>query len=78
MRKMNKDKEKCLESAIGIILSIVPTLTKLEWERISAIIDHQYTSKAAKVQLDGNDIETMKHNFETEVLGKPFIQSRPE
>ncbi|WP_432719123.1 hypothetical protein [Pectinatus frisingensis] len=66
---MEKEKAKRLENAIDSILTILPTLTELEWKRIVSVIDHLYSLKAAKVQLDGSDINLLKRNFDTEFFG---------
>ncbi|WP_196598592.1 hypothetical protein [Pectinatus frisingensis] len=67
---MEKEKAKRLENAIDTVLTILPTLTEFEWKKIVSVIDHTYSSKAAKVRLDGSDINLLKRNFDTEFFGK--------
>lgn len=75
---MNK---KHLQNAIEQIVPIAQTLTHSEWTRISSIIGSFYTKKAAKVQLDGNDVIFLEENLRHEILGEPYCakpQQQPE
>lgn len=67
------------EDAIKNLIPIIKTLDQLSWHRIVAIIDHAYSSKAAKVQLDSSDLEKLKRHLYIEIIGDPhFSQSRSE
>jgi len=54
---MTSDDEKRIEAAANAILTAVQTLSQYEWDRMVGQINRIYTSKAAKVMLDGSDIE---------------------
>lgn len=63
-----KEKSDRLEAAITGIIPIVTTLSYSEWSRIIRLVDHFYNSKAAKVQLDGSDLEKLKENLISEFI----------
>ncbi len=70
-----------LEQAINTILPVVATLTDMEWARISGIIKHAYSTKAAKTMLDGSDMENLNISLRHELLDEPysaFIQKQSE
>lgn len=70
------EREKRLQTAVVAILPIVQTLSKMEWIRLSGLIGMAYTSKAAKVTLDGSDVETLHRSIQSEMLGVPFTALR--
>lgn len=70
----DKQTESQLRDAIEKILPIVQTLTSSQWSRIVSIINSRYVSKAAKVQLDGNDIELLNRTLKFEILGEQTIK----
>lgn len=72
---MEERKER-LQTAVDAILPIVQTLDKMEWSRLSGLIDMAYTSKAAKVRLDGSDVKTLHRSIQSELLGVPFMALR--
>ena len=61
-----------LQAAADAILPIAETLSHSEWIRLSGLIDRAYTSKAAKVTLDGSDVKTLHHSIQNEMLGVPL------
>lgn len=63
-----KERSDRLEAAISGIIPIVATLSCAEWSRIVRLVDHFYSSKAAKVQLDGSDLEKLKENLISEFI----------
>jgi hypothetical protein len=67
MRKEKMDKDIQRE-AIEKILPIVQSLKSYEWSRLVSIINSHYTSKAAKLTLDGNDINFLEKNLKRELL----------
>lgn len=73
------DKKQRLEAAIVALLPVVATLSAAEWSRICQQIQMSYTTKAAKCQLDGEDLETLERSLRHEMLGedlfKPLRQS---
>ncbi len=69
---MDKPKKERLAKAVNAILPIVAELTESEWCRIKGLVDFAYTSKAAKVTLDGPDMEALKRRLHTEILGESF------
>ena len=73
-------RQERLEKAIKAILPIVAELNATDWGRISALIDLRYSSKAAKVELDGSDLNLLEANLRSEILGELRIiaQSQSE
>lgn len=67
-----EERKKRLQTAVDAILPIVQTLGKMEWVRLSGLIDMAYTSKAAKVTLDGSDVKTLHRSIQSELLGVLF------
>jgi hypothetical protein len=61
-----------LQTAVDAILPIVETLSHSEWIRLSGLINRAYTSKAAKVTLDGSDVKTLHRSIQSELLGVPL------
>ena len=61
-----------IEQAINTILPVVATLTDMEWARISEIIKHAYSMKAAKTMLDGSDMENLNISLRHELLDEPY------
>ena len=75
------EREKRLQTAVDAILPIVQTLSKMEWIRLSGLIGMAYTSKAAKVTLDGSDVKTLHRSIQNELLGvlfKELLQDEKE
>lgn len=64
---MNEKKEN-MKNAIEAILPIVSNLSSSQWERLCSLISMYYTQKAAKIMLDGNDVEKLKKMLEKELL----------
>ena len=63
------ERKKRLKTAVDAILPIAETLSHSEWIRLSGLIDRAYTSKAAKVTLDGSDMEKLHRSIRCELLG---------
>lgn len=61
-----------LQTAVEIILPMVQTLTWSEWGRLSGLIEQAYTSKAAKVMLDGSDVKILHRSIKVELLGESY------
>ncbi len=53
-----------MAKAMKTIAPIVGLLTQTEWEIISNFINSHYEKKAAKVQLDGEEIKQLAESFE--------------
>ena len=69
---------KHLEQAIEQLLPIVARLSASEWKHIVSVIDHAYSIKAAKVTLDGTDMEKLNSSLRCEILGEPFITAQKQ
>lgn len=69
---MDKQPEVKLCEAIEKILPVVSTLKSYEWTRIVSIVNYHYSSKAAKVMLDGNDMGYLEKHLRNEILGEPY------
>ena len=70
------ERKKRLQTAVDAILPIVQTLDKMEWNLLSGLIDMAYTSKAAKVMLDGSDVERLHRSIQSELLEVLFTALR--
>jgi hypothetical protein len=57
-----------MKKAIEVILPIVSNLSSSQWERLCSLIRMYYTNKAAKIMLDGNDVEKLKKMLHEELL----------
>ncbi|MBQ9364805.1 MAG: hypothetical protein IJT82_03425, partial [Schwartzia sp.] len=61
-----------LEEAISAILPIVAELNEAEWTSIASQVGYMYKAKAAKVTLDGSEMESLNRRLRCNVLGESF------
>lgn len=69
---MDEARKERREAAIEAILPIAASLSESEWKWICAHVDAAYSSRAAKVRLDGSDIESLRRFLRMELLGEPY------
>lgn len=69
---MDNQSDAKLREAIETILPVVSTLKRYEWSRIASIVNQHYSSKAAKVVLDGNDMGNLEKHLRNEILRDPY------
>lgn len=62
------EREQRLLEAIDAIIPEVQNLSQSEWYRIVQVIDMRYTTKAAKVTLDGSDVAHIRKSLICELL----------
>lgn len=67
-----------LEQTIKQLLPIVAGLKSWEWQHIVSVINHAYSIKAAKVALDGFDMEKLSSSLRCEILGEPYITAQKQ
>lgn len=65
---MDEKTKQRRQLAVENILPIVESLSESEWRRIVSIVDMHFSTKAAKVRLDGGEIETLKKSLQAELL----------
>lgn len=70
---MEKNKEK--QKALDLILQAVELLTQAEWLQIAGYVKQSYISNAAKVTLDGKEMDVLEHTLKRELFGEPYFSS---
>lgn len=61
------EKKERLQNAVNAIMPVAETLTSSEWSRIVSIVNWYYSTKAAKIMLDGSDVQNMKETLYSEL-----------
>lgn len=69
---MDESTNQRRKEAIEKIIPVIATLSQCEWRRLVSLVGQCYTSKAAKVMLDGSDVKFLEKSLKHEILNEPY------